>query len=619
MKGNYWERTVLHRRISRRRALAGGASLGIGALAASLVACGGGDDGDKSATSDKSGLVAEPVDTTKQAVKGGIWPQVVTSDAVSFDSMAEGGLRPLDEASHVYSRLLRYKLGTFDNPSRADIEPDAAISWELSPDQTQVTLKLRPNMKYDPRPPTNGRALDSGDVKFSWERFAKISVSRGDASNAVNPDAPIVSMQAPDASTVVVKLAFPYAPLLKMLAYFWWVPIFPVEAEGGYDPKRDMHGTGAWMLTKYEPSVVYEYRKNPNFWDIANRPLLDGKDRYIVPEYATGLAQLLAGRIFNYAAVPGTGRPLVRPEDVVRTKRQEPRLVMIANEALVTSRNQFVLGFSGRDNSPLLDERVRRAASMLIDRAAWIDVFFNVSGFAKDGITVETRWQSHIPSGHTAYWLDPQGDKLGEGAKYFKHDPLEAKKLLDGAGQFGVETDYTYFPSGGYPGQGSSIARNMEVLRDMLAGEGHFKLKSNVVDYNTVVTPKYTFAKADFDGISVLPSPSYPDIDTWLYAVYSPNGRNAWVKNPMPPKILELMQRQRRETDEQKRVGILHDLQRDLALQMPDIPFPGSAQGFDLFWPILGNYGYYQSYDPVQSGAQELDSLIWYDKSKQTS
>jgi hypothetical protein len=87
----------------------------------------------------------------------------------------------------------------------------------------------------------------------------------------------------------------------------------------------------------------------------------------------------------------------------------------------------------------------------------------------------------------------------------------------------------------------------------------------------------------------------------------------------MPAKIQDLMQQQRKETDEQKRITVLHTMQRELALLMPDIPFPGGAQGFDLAWPVLGNYAYFQAYDPVQSGAQEVDSLIWYDKSKLAS
>jgi len=607
----YWS-TVLTQRVNRRRLMTATGTFAAGA--AFLAACGGNSSGKGDV--DRSGLLTKPVDTTKRAVKGGIWPQVVTSDAASLDSMTGIGRRPLDEAAHVYSRLVRYKIGTFDKPAKGDIEGDAAVSWELSPDQTQLTLKLRPNMKFDPRPPTSGRFLHSGDVKFSWERFSRISPNRSEAVNAINPDAPIESVLTPDASTVVIKTAEPYAPLLKMLAFFWWMAVYPMEAEGGYDPRREMRGSGPWMLTNYQPSVVYEYRKNPNYYDIESRPFLDGKDRHIIPEYASAIAALAAGRIWNYSEGSSTGQSLIRAEDVVPLKRQNPQLMMLTNDNLETSRNQFVLVFSGRETSPLRDERVRRAASMLLDRDAFIDTFYNVSDHARNGLTVETRWESHISPGFGFFWLDPQGDKLGEGAKYFRHNPSEAKKLLDAAGRFGLETDYSYHASGGFSGRGGSIARNMEVLRDMLAGEGHFNLRVNVVDYS-VFSQRYQNTKADFDGIASLPSSTFPDIDPWLSSVYTVNGRASFVKNPLP-RVQDLILQQRRVSDEQKRTAIIHDLQRELALQMPDVPFPGIAQGFDLAWPMLGNYGHFQSYVPLQGGAQEFDTLVWYDKSKDT-
>jgi hypothetical protein len=78
------------------------------------------------------------------------------------------------------------------------------------------------------------------------------------------------------------------------------------------------------------------------------------------------------------------------------------------------------------------------------------------------------------------------------------------------------------------------------------------------------------------------------------------------------------MQRQRRVADEQKRIAIMHDWQKEMAPEMPSVPFPGRASGFDLAWPMLGNYGYFQAYEPTQGGVQDIDSRVWYDKSKQT-
>src|SRR4030095_10594307 len=112
-------------------------------------------------------------------------------------------------SGYVYSRLLKYKTGTPDEPPTGLVEGDAATGWEVSPDGPQVNFKLRQNMKLDARPPTSGRALNAQDIKWSWDRFSALSSARGDMNNSVNPEAPVRSMTAPDSQTIVLHLALP--------------------------------------------------------------------------------------------------------------------------------------------------------------------------------------------------------------------------------------------------------------------------------------------------------------------------------------------------------------------------------------------------------------------------
>jgi ABC-type transport system substrate-binding protein len=69
---------------------------------------------------------------------------------------------------------------------------------------------------------------------------------------------------------------------------------------------------------------------------------------------------------------------------------------------------------------------------MLLDREAIIDTIYNVQPFKDAGIPVTTFWNSHLGAQATT-WLDPRKSELGEGAKYFKFDPAEAKKMLSAA------------------------------------------------------------------------------------------------------------------------------------------------------------------------------------------
>ena len=594
----YWRR-----QISRRRALRS-AALGTAGLAGVLaVGCGGGDSGggDSAQPADTSGLLSPRVNTTKQAVPGGVYQTYIGSDVTHMDSLAATDFQSGREGALVYSRLLKYKAGTMDSRADGSVEGDAAESWEVSSDGLQVTFKIRPGVLFDSRPPTNSRPLDAQDVKFSWDKFSTMSNARSDMTHSINPSAPIESVTAPDSKTVVVKLAFPYAPILQMLAFIRYLIIEPREADGGFDARRDMRGSGAWYLSKYTPSVGWEYRKNPN-WYNKPFPLLDGYDRPIMSEYATLLAQFRAGNIWS---------GVVRAEDILTTKRDLPQLEM--RQADTFSRNPGAIMFYGfKEGSPFLDDRVRRATSMLMDRELFIDTVYNVSNYQNEGLSVGTRVQSHIACGEEAFYLDPNGKEIGEGGKNFQHNPAEAKKLLSAAGYpNGIEADFTYFTTGQY---GSQWPRYHDIWKGMLETDGMFKLRTNIVDYQTVWLPKYLYSTAQFDGITLSLTTLFPDVDGYLFAMEHSKGQ--YNQRPtVDAKMEKLIEDQRREFDPNRRADLIKEYQRYAATKMYGTPVSGQALGFGLNWPWVGNAGVYNSW-AADTGWQETAIYTWYDKSK---
>ena len=70
---------------------------------------------------------------------------------------------------------------------------------------------------------------------------------------------------------------------------------------------------------------------------------------------------------------------------------------------------------------------------------------------------------------------------------------------------------------------------------------------------------------------------------------------------------------QRRELDDKKRATILTDIQKEMALQMPSIPWPGAANGFSVAWPQLANYGVFRAPTDFES---VIWTRYWYDESK---
>jgi ABC-type transport system substrate-binding protein len=85
--------------------------------------------------------------------------------------------------------------------------------------------------------------------------------------------------------------------------------------------------------------------------------------------------------------------------------------------------------------------------------------------------------------------------------------------------------------------------------------------------------------------------------------------------HPWYTRIQSLIEAQRVELDEEKRKSILDDLQKEMALQMPAVPWPGIASGFSLAWPQMSNFGTYTAKSSITAPSETWPGL-WLDESK---
>jgi ABC-type transport system substrate-binding protein len=597
MKG-YWEQT-LTRRISRRRALA--ATGGTAAAAAFLAACGGSDSGGGGGEGGSAGLLAQPVDTLKEAKRGGLMKDRIHGDVATFDPFTPNNtLNAIEGMTN--SSLVQFKPG-YMKPSENEIAPDLAESWETSPDGLTVTLKIRQGVKFHNKPPVNGRALDIDDVIFSWKRFEQKSSTRAGVANSASPDAPVLSITATDARTIVMKLK---EPIIHALGLFTsnstgGTVIMPKETDSTFDPRGDTISTGPFYLSNYQPSIGFTLKRHPDYWD-KDAALVDTVEKPIITEYSSVLSQFKAGNIYSFGSY--LSGPQITADDVLPTKRDDPRIQIYQGEyagaGLIGSRMGF--GWLPEGKSPFVDERVRQAISLSWDRDAYLETFFNVSRFEAEGLPVATRYHTALVATFHGWWLDPQSKDFGPNAKYFKYDLSEAKKLLAAAGfanGFEATSHYVTGP------ELSLTPKHAEVM-DGFHRELGIKVNQHSIDYTKEYIPLYRDGKGQYEGwtyTSTAGSPTggeaivelanqyWSKAGSAAYVGMSVNGKNDQSGDP---QLDALFEKGRLERDTEKRRAVVYDIQRYLAKPSYALRLPGMARAFLVAWPCIGNFQLYE-------------------------
>ena len=616
---SYWNK-ALGARLTRRRAMvsAGTAS----AAAAILAACGSGGSSKKDAEIkkliDKSGLTAEAVDTTAQAKRGGTLKRNVVADPPSLDPMNNyTQLVPFYET--VYGRLVSFKPGHLGPASEDAIDGDLCDQWEFSPDRLQITLKMRPGVTWHNIPPISGRAVDVDDVLYTWKRFSTIGNQRTGLANIANPDAPVLSVTAPDKQTIVIKLKDPVVYALSMFGARENVNLTPKEEENKsvFDARNLMVGTGPYYMSDYQRSSYFTLKRHETFYN-KQYSFADQIDYPIISEYAQGLAQLKAGNLHTYA---------INQDDVVRLKQENPEMNLyvgagVAGGAFIAQGNKLVFGWK---TPALRDIRVRQAFSYSYDRDLWIDVWNSADKFEKLGLPIERRWFGNLPSigdNYDGWRLEPRdAASFGPNAKYYKHDVAEAKKLLSAAGfPNGLELVSTQVAGTEYGVQFHDQVQSREGMN----AEAGFKFKPNLVDYATVWVTQYRDSNGQWEGVgyrSGPPATSADPVGQYTFFYYSKAGGSFYgfdaggSGDPKgDPFVDSTIVKAQQEIDTEKRRALLHELDRYLAEKMYAVNGLGGASSFAVAWPAVQNFNVWRGGGANSTRVQ--NQYWWVDESK---
>ncbi|MFF7982629.1 ABC transporter substrate-binding protein [Streptomyces sp. NPDC007901] len=247
--------------------------------------------------------------------------------------------------------------------NKGELHPGAAQSWSYSKDGLTLTLKLRAGMKF-----SSGATVDANAVKATLER---IRATPGQSQQSL---ASVSSVEAPDTSTVVIKLKQPDSTLLASLSTAPGVigdpktmaskstALNPV-ASGPYtlDTKATVNGS------------VYVLKRRDDYWNKKAYPFQTVKIRVITDPTASANA-LKAGE---------TNAGTVDVSQLSALKAAGFKITHVQ----ATAGAYLVLGDrAGTKLKPLGDLRVRKAINMAFDREKLVSQLLRGSGKATDQV-----------------------------------------------------------------------------------------------------------------------------------------------------------------------------------------------------------------------------------------
>jgi ABC-type transport system substrate-binding protein len=549
----------------------GGASSASGSSGTTGSSSTGGSSGSTGGT---SGLLTSIVDDTSSLKRGGTYMSALNATP-TFDPHLTG-----NHVTHMwlnYSQLLKVKPGHMAR-SDGSVEGEIAESWEMSPDNLTITMKLTDKAHFPTTAPMNGRAVTMDDVIFSWQRYLGISPRAGELAAQVNPAGPIDSVTATDEKTLVIKLTRPVATILSSLT--GGIPgtfyIVPKEAESQVDLKGTLAGSGPWSLEEWVPSSRITFKKNPGFGqDSRNVPYMDGLQFADLNEYATILAQFRTGEMYD------TYNNFL-PEDILQIKSDVPEMEIHSPDITTANGRGF---FGQNDDSLFKDERLRQAMMYTWDRDLFIEVLYNTKSLEDAGLPIETLYDNALRDGSRleGWFLDPRGSDFGENAKYFKYNPDEAKALQEAAGQSAPVAYDVFF---GTLARHPTIFGNIvNILIGMARDSGIWTPNQQELNYDTDWNTKFRNNRGAFSGMAFIYDTGEADPANDLYSHYHSGASRYFGGDEKMDGMLDSMLQ---EFDIDARKQLAYDVQRYEGGKFWG-PRIGGASGFRITWPALRN------------------------------
>ncbi len=392
------------------------------------------------------------------------------------------------------------------------IVPSVASGWDVSADGKTYTFHLKDSIYFHDNPAFNGgkgRKFRAADVVYSLGRIIDRSVASPGAWIFNNRIDSLTPFTATDDSTFVLKLLFPFPPILGILS-MQYCSIVPEEAvvKYGKDFRRNACGTGPFFLHSWEEGQSLVMHRNPRYFERdsagASLPYLDAVKISFLDSKASEFMEFQQGRLDFINDIDANFKDEVLTKKGELKKEWQDRIRMAKHPYLNTEYLGILFDTANvlLKDSPLRFRKVRQAMNYAIDRKKMMMHLRNSIGTAAES--------GFIPAGMPGF-----DTALIKGYHY---DPATAKKLLEEAG----------FPDGKnmplillktvpvYAELGAFVARQLE--------ETGIKVQVETVQRATLLEEIAKSKALFFRGSWIA---DYPDAENYLSVFYG--------KNPAPP------------------------------------------------------------------------------------
>lgn len=390
-----------------------------------------------------------------------------------------------------------------------NVVPGLAESWNVSDDGLTLTFTLRNGVTFD-----DGSQFDSADVKSSLDKIK----DEATAAVAAATLASVTSVDAPDASTVVLHLSAPDAGLLAGLASVNMAILSSDDTEQTLNTTPN--GTGPFKFEDRTASQSLTLSRFDGYW--GDPATLASVEFRVIPDETSIVSALQSGNVqfavFDdplVAQTAGTGTVNVA---------QTPQL---SYHALQLNASRDVLS----------DVNVRLAVQCAIDRNQVLQTAALGEGEVTGPIT------------SPAYKSDPNARPCPT------RDVAKAKDYLDKAGKSGGVTIDTIVSQGEY----ATSVNEAQNLQSQLAEVG-ITLNLEVLESGAYVD---RWIAGDFDAAVAL-NGGRPDPDGMYGRYFTSTGNLNKVAGYSSPELDQLFAEGRATSDTSARKAIYDKISADL-------------------------------------------------------